>query len=309
MDAARRRLRRSRRRSPPADRWRAAAAARPAGPGRLDWRPARRSRSRAHHQRHPAGGTRQALARGRPRAASPSASIRCSRDRFAALTRFDAHRRGHGRHRRGRAQAFGTLKIDTVVMRGVNDDELVATDRLRPAHAAPRSGSSSTWTSAARRAGRRPRWSRAPRSSRASARRYGAIEPVVEDELRARGPLPAAGRHGLRDHLVDDRSRSAALRPRRLTADGHLVLCLYATAGLDLRGPLRQGATDARHPRSCTAYWTERTDRGAEETAGAARSRRVHPAGALRARRASRDAHPGRMTVAAYRRFRPGQWS
>ena len=31
----------------------------------------------------------------------------------------------------------------------------------------------------------------------------------------------------------------------RLTADGVLYLCLYATRGLDLRGPIRAGASDA----------------------------------------------------------------
>ena len=51
------------------------------------------------------------------------------------------------------APASTSLKIDTVVMRGVNDDEL-ATSSSSAGRSAPKCGSSSTWTSAARRAGR-----------------------------------------------------------------------------------------------------------------------------------------------------------
>jgi molybdenum cofactor biosynthesis enzyme MoaA len=38
----------------------------------------------------------------------------------------------------------------------------------------------------------------------------------------------------------------------RLTADGHFLLCLYADEGVDLREPLRSGATDEEiGSRSC----------------------------------------------------------
>jgi cyclic pyranopterin phosphate synthase len=51
----------------------------------------------------------------------------------------------------------------------------------------------------------------------------------------------------------------------RLTADGQLFLCLYAKKGIDLRGPLRAGASDAELAGLVTAAWGQRADRGAEE--------------------------------------------
>lgn len=53
----------------------------------------------------------------------------------------------------------------------------------------------------------------------------------------------------------------------RLTADGRWLLCLYGESGLDLRAMLRDGSTDDEISREITATWQERTDRGAEERA------------------------------------------
>jgi GTP 3',8-cyclase len=51
----------------------------------------------------------------------------------------------------------------------------------------------------------------------------------------------------------------------RLTADGTWYLCLYATRGMDLRRPLRAGASPAELAALITSGWQARTDRGAEE--------------------------------------------
>jgi cyclic pyranopterin phosphate synthase len=51
----------------------------------------------------------------------------------------------------------------------------------------------------------------------------------------------------------------------RLTADGRLYACLYAAQGLDLRDPLRAGASDAELAAQVTGAWRARIDRGAEE--------------------------------------------
>ncbi len=51
----------------------------------------------------------------------------------------------------------------------------------------------------------------------------------------------------------------------RVTADGTLFLCLYADQGLDLRDPLRLGASDAELTALLRAAWEQRADRGAEE--------------------------------------------
>jgi cyclic pyranopterin phosphate synthase len=58
----------------------------------------------------------------------------------------------------------------------------------------------------------------------------------------------------------------------RLSADGSLYTCLFATQGHDLRGLVRGGMTDAQISEAIAAIWTSRDDRYSEqrslETAG-----------------------------------------
>ena len=58
----------------------------------------------------------------------------------------------------------------------------------------------------------------------------------------------------------------------RLSADGSLYTCLFATQGHDLRALVRSAATDDEITHAITAVWTERTDRysdlRSEQTAG-----------------------------------------
>jgi cyclic pyranopterin phosphate synthase len=50
----------------------------------------------------------------------------------------------------------------------------------------------------------------------------------------------------------------------RLTTDGKLVTCLFATGGIDLRAPLRAGASDEALRATIEAVWRRRTDRYSE---------------------------------------------
>jgi cyclic pyranopterin phosphate synthase len=50
----------------------------------------------------------------------------------------------------------------------------------------------------------------------------------------------------------------------RVSAEGSLYTCLFATEGTDLRGPLRSGATDEDLAALLTGIWTEREDRYSE---------------------------------------------
>lgn len=50
----------------------------------------------------------------------------------------------------------------------------------------------------------------------------------------------------------------------RLSADGQLFTCLFASRGLDLRGPLRAGLTDEDLDQMITGRWRERDDRYSE---------------------------------------------
>jgi len=69
----------------------------------------------------------------------------------------------------------------------------------------------------------------------------------------------------------------------RLTADGTWFLCLYAERGVDLREPLRSGASDEELRHVITQAWTARTDRGAEERLSVAQRGALYKIDALRA--------------------------
>ena len=51
----------------------------------------------------------------------------------------------------------------------------------------------------------------------------------------------------------------------RLSADGHLVTCLFAKAGTDLKTPLRAGASDQELRERIAGVWRRRADRYSEE--------------------------------------------
>jgi cyclic pyranopterin phosphate synthase len=51
----------------------------------------------------------------------------------------------------------------------------------------------------------------------------------------------------------------------RLSADGQLFTCLFATVGTDLRGPLRAGASDEDLSRLLRQVWENRADRYSEQ--------------------------------------------
>ena len=72
----------------------------------------------------------------------------------------------------------------------------------------------------------------------------------------------------------------------RLTADGLWLLCLYARGGLDLRHPLREGATGEELAHLISTVWSMRADRGAEERLGMDRQTTLVPLRALK-----KDAH------------------
>jgi cyclic pyranopterin phosphate synthase len=62
----------------------------------------------------------------------------------------------------------------------------------------------------------------------------------------------------------------------RLSASGSLYTCLFATQGLDLKGPLRSGATDAELLALVEGVWRRRDDRYSEQrTDGTGDLRRV----------------------------------
>jgi len=185
-------------------------------------------------------------------------------ERFKALTRREALPQVlEGIASVGRA-GFPAPKLDTVVMRGANEDELG--DLIEYARGVPAEIRFIEYMDV----GGATRWTRERVVSRVEmlevlSRRYGAIEPLNE------GGSAPADRYRLPDGYVfgiiasttapfcQDCDRS------RLTADGMWYLCLYATQGTDLRKALRAGASRDALRDLILPGWTARRDRGAEE--------------------------------------------
>jgi cyclic pyranopterin phosphate synthase len=185
--------------------------------------------------------------------------------RFLQLTR----RNSHGQVLEGLAEAHrvgfeGPLKLDTVVIGGVNDDELVPLLDFAARYQAEVRfieymdvGGATTWSMD-------KVFSRARMLERIAAA-LGAVEP-----LPGRSTAPAE-----RFRLADGRTFgiiASTTQPfcrtcdrARLTADGHWYTCLYAASGLDLRAPLRAGATAVELADLIRGTWQGRADRGAEQ--------------------------------------------
>jgi cyclic pyranopterin phosphate synthase len=187
-----------------------------------------------------------------------------NRERFVKLTRFDQLEAVHA----GIASAhrvFGRLKIDTVVIRGVNDDELV------PLLEYGRSVNGEVRFIEYMDVGGASRWSGERVVSRREMlenleRHYGPIAAIDEPGSTApaeRFSLADGTTFGIIASTTDPFCRTCDRS--RLTADGMWYLCLYATHGLDLRAPLRRGATVDEITALIAGSWGARDDRGAEE--------------------------------------------
>jgi cyclic pyranopterin phosphate synthase len=184
-------------------------------------------------------------------------------DRFTELTRFDsldAVLEGMD----AASRVFGRFKIDSVIIRGVNDDELA--DLIEYG----RSKNAEVRFIEYMDVGGATRWSPADVVSRAEmlerlAARYGPIQPIVEVSSAP------ADRFTLADGTVFGIISSTtapfcgSCDRSRLTADGLWYLCLYAARGIDLRAALRRGAPVEELSALITREWLARTDRGAED--------------------------------------------
>ena len=185
-------------------------------------------------------------------------------DRFAALTRRQSHAQVlEGIESLARAGFAGT-KLDTVVIRGVNDDELA--DLIEFGKRVPAEVRFIEYMDV----GGATRWSMDQVVSRtqmleALEARYGRIESVVEETTAPadRYRLPEGTVFGIISSTTAPFCSSCDRS--RLTADGMWYLCLYAQRGVDLRGPFRRGASPEELCELIAGGWRRRADRGAEE--------------------------------------------
>ncbi len=187
-------------------------------------------------------------------------------ERFKALVRRDALGKVVEGIRAAAAAGFSGLKINTVVMRGFNDDELCDLIEFgRQVGAEVRFieymdvGGATLWS---------------------LDKVFSRDEILAGLEARC-GPIEPCGPQGSapaeRFRLADGTcfgiiaSVSApfcrACDRSRLTADGVWYLCLYAHQGMDLRHLARQGRSAGELAGTIRQVWEDRADRGAEERA------------------------------------------
>ncbi len=183
-----------------------------------------------------------------------------------------------------KAAGFEAIKVNSVVIRGFNDDELIPLLEFGKSRGVEMRfieymdvGGATDWSLT-------EVVSRREMLDRLSAH-YGTIEPLDEN-LRSWAP---ADRYRLKDGTVFGIIASTTepfcrtCDRARLTADGYFLLCLYASGGLDLRAPLRDGATDDEILALIRSAWSAREDRGAEQRAGVGHRSVLYQVGILRA--------------------------
>jgi|SRR6187399_746733 len=186
-------------------------------------------------------------------------------DRFKKLARVDALPQVLAGIDAARTAGFREIKLDAVITRGDNDDELI--DLLAYAKQIGAEirfieymdvGGANQW---------RPEKviSRREILDRI-AEHHGPLASLSAPDDSApadRFALPGGQTFGVISSTSQPFCRTCDRA--RLTADGVLLLCLYAMHGTDLRRPLRAGASRETLLNLIKAVWEGRADRGAEE--------------------------------------------
>jgi cyclic pyranopterin phosphate synthase len=177
---------------------------------------------------------------------------------------------------------FEGTKINTVVIRGFNDDEIPDLIEFG------RSRSVEVRFIEYMDVGGATHWSAGDVLSRRDIlalveRRFGPVMPLPErDSAPAeRYRLQDGTRFGVIASTTAPFCRTCDRS--RITADGTWFLCLYGEAGVDLRDELRRGASDQEIAALVSDVWTGRRDRGAELRSGLAERGALYQVEGLRA--------------------------
>lgn len=180
-----------------------------------------------------------------------------------------------------RAAGF-EVKLNSVVIRGYNDDEL--SDLLQYGQSAGVEVRFIEYMDVGGATG----WSMEQVVSRQEilerlAKRFGSIEPLPQNDWAPaeRFSLPDGTTLGVIASTTAPFCRTCDRG--RLTADGTWLLCLYGETGLDLREILRLGHTDDGIAARMAETWAARVDRGAEIRATAPERGILHQLESLRA--------------------------
>jgi len=163
------------------------------------------------------------------------------------------------------AVGFDSLKINCVVQRGVNDHTLV--DLARHFKGTPHIVRFIEYMDVGTMNG----WDMSEVLPTAELiERIGAELPIEPIEANYSGEVAKRWRYT--DGEGEIGFISSVTQPfcggctrARLTTEGQLVTCLFASGGMDLREPLRNGASDAELLELMAGRWQARDDRYSEE--------------------------------------------
>ncbi len=188
-------------------------------------------------------------------------------ERFVSISKRDELPRVLAGIEAARRAGFTGIKLDTVLIAGVNDSELF--DLLDYARASDCEirfieymdvPGAIDWS-----------WSKVVKRADLLARieaRFGAVAPVpAKDEIEAAAPAERfALASGQTFGIIASTTAPfcASCDRSRLTADGTWYTCLYARHGFDLKTPLRQGLSSHAIAELLSQRWSARDDRGAE---------------------------------------------
>jgi cyclic pyranopterin phosphate synthase len=160
-----------------------------------------------------------------------------------------------------KAAGMHPIKINSVIIRGFNDDELLDLAEFGRKHGFEMRfieymdvGNSSGWEPARTYTKREMLEAIHARYPVREVGRAAGSAPAVDYEY-----LDGAGVVGIIGSITEPFCSSCSRI--RLTADGRLVTCLFAESGFDLKTPLRQGASDQQLSEIIRSIWMGRGDR------------------------------------------------
>lgn len=187
-------------------------------------------------------------------------------ERMLAFARSNRHHDVLAGIRAARQAGLGRIKLNSVIIRGFNDDEVPDLLEFAREHGHELRyieymdvGGATRWRSD-------DVVSRAELLTRVTER-FGQLEPLPDPDARS----APAERFRLGDGTVFGIIASvtapfcSTCDRSRVTADGTWFSCLYAEGGIDLREPLRLGSTNEEIAGLLSEAWRLRNDRGAEQ--------------------------------------------
>ena len=160
-----------------------------------------------------------------------------------------------------KAVGMAPIKVNAVIIRGFNDDELLDLVEFGRHHGFEfrlieylEVGNASGWSPDQTFSKQEMLEIIHARFPLREVGRASGSAPAVDSEF-----IDGAGRSGIIGSVTEPFCSSCTRA--RLTADGKLVTCLFAETGVDLKSKMRQGASDEELSEIIRTVWSERADR------------------------------------------------